>query len=88
MASVPQPLDNDAFRRLLTDCRLFAAHTREGFVPFDADCVARGLARHAGYAQETALAHLARWSASLGGGLKEAILWLPAHQYGDTSSEQ
>ncbi len=88
VASVPQPLDDDAFRQLLADCRLFAAHVRNGLVPFDAECVARGLARHSGYAQETALAHLARWAASLGGGLEDAVLWLPAHQYGNTNLEQ
>lgn len=73
---MPQALDDDAFRQLLADCKLFSAGHRNGLVPFDADCIARRLARHTGHDQPRALAHLAHWAASLGGGLDDTVVWL------------
>jgi len=85
VTNAPDALDEDEFGRLLADCELCSARIRSGLVPFDAACIARGLAAHSGHDEQTALERLARWAASVGGELNgSALLWLPADQFGAT----
>jgi hypothetical protein len=83
VASVPEALDEDEFGRLFADCELCSARIRSGLVPFDAACIARGLAAHSGHDEQTALEGLARWAGSVGGELNgSTLLWLPADRFG------
>jgi hypothetical protein len=85
VTNAPEALDDDEFRQLLADCRLYSARIRTGLVPFDARRIAPHLATRSGNDEQTVLEGIARWAASVGGQLEDALLWLPAYRYGATT---
>ena len=84
MSRTPGALDTDEFEDLLADCQRFPERTHAGSVYFDATRVAARLATNSGDDPEAALHVLARWAASVGGGVDEGgLLRLPAQRFGD-----